>query len=92
MVMTSKNPASVMVLGVISSDGHVMPPHFFSAGLKINQHVYKQVLEDVVVPWMKSVAGDRPFTFQQDSAPAHKAKMVQSWLLESVPHFWPAHI
>ncbi|QQP57858.1 Transposable element tcb1 transposase [Caligus rogercresseyi] len=29
-----------------------------------------------------------PYTFQQDSAPAHKAKLVQSWLKKNVPNFW----
>ncbi|QQP55361.1 Uncharacterized protein FKW44_008510, partial [Caligus rogercresseyi] len=29
-----------------------------------------------------------PYTFQKDSAPAHKAKLVQSWLKKNVPNFW----
>jgi len=90
MVYRSKNPASIMVLGVVSSEGDVMVPHFFEVGLKINQQVYLEVLQDVVVPWMKQVARGRNFTFQQDSAPAHKARSVQSWLLGAVPHFWTA--
>ncbi len=88
VVFRSKNPAGVMVLGVISSEGNIMPPHFFPQGLKVNQDMYLDVLRDVVVPWMKEVAIGRKFTFQQDSAPAHKAKKVQEWLLASVPHFW----
>ncbi|QQP54783.1 Transposable element tcb1 transposase [Caligus rogercresseyi] len=28
------------------------------------------------------------YTFQQDSAPAHKAKLVQSWLKKNMPNFW----
>ena len=92
MVFKTKNLASVMVLGVISSDRHVMRPHFLAVGLRINKKVYKAILEDVVVPWMKGVAGRRPFTFQQDSAPAHKSQLVQSWLLGAVPHFWPASV
>ena len=55
---------------------------------KVNKEVYLDVLRDVVVPWMKSVAGKSKFTFQQESAPAHKAKVVQKWLGRSVPHFW----
>ncbi|QQP39095.1 Uncharacterized protein FKW44_019868, partial [Caligus rogercresseyi] len=42
----------------------------------------------VVVPWMDFVASGTPYTFQQDSAPAHKAKLVQSWLKKNVPNFW----
>ena len=38
------------------------------------------MLEKVVVPWCKSVAGDRPWVWQQDSAPAHMSKKTQAWL------------
>ncbi len=38
--------------------------HFFSVGQKINQKVYRRVLEDMAVLWMKRVAGGRKFTFQ----------------------------
>ncbi|QQP41446.1 Uncharacterized protein FKW44_015816 [Caligus rogercresseyi] len=34
------------------------------------------------------VASGTPYTFQQDSAPAQKAKLVQSWLKKNVPNFW----
>ncbi|QQP51310.1 Transposable element tcb2 transposase [Caligus rogercresseyi] len=37
---------------------------------------------------MDSVASGTPYKFQQDSAPAHKAKLVQSWLKKNVPNFW----
>ncbi|QQP37132.1 Transposable element tcb1 transposase [Caligus rogercresseyi] len=37
---------------------------------------------------MDSVASGTPYTFQQDSAPVHKAKLVQSWLKKNVPNFW----
>ncbi|QQP51699.1 Uncharacterized protein FKW44_013135 [Caligus rogercresseyi] len=38
----------------------------------------------VVVPWMDSVTSGTPYT----SAPAHTAKLVQSWLKKNVPNFW----
>ena len=31
-VMKTKFPATVMVLGVVSSEGHIMPPHIFEVG------------------------------------------------------------
>ncbi|QQP35727.1 Transposable element tcb1 transposase [Caligus rogercresseyi] len=37
---------------------------------------------------MDSVTSGPPYTFQQDSTPAHKAKLVQSWLKKNVPNFW----
>ena len=34
-VMKTKFPATVMVFGVVSSEGHIMPPHIFEVGLKV---------------------------------------------------------
>ncbi|QQP38078.1 Transposable element tcb2 transposase, partial [Caligus rogercresseyi] len=75
MVFRTKNPAAVMVLGVISSEGHPKQ--------KVNQEVYLDVLSNVVKTWIDIVASGRKYTFQQDSAPAHKAKTVQVWLKEN---------
>ncbi|QQP53454.1 Transposable element tcb2 transposase, partial [Caligus rogercresseyi] len=88
MVFRTKNPASIMVLGVICSNGSVMPPHFFCPKEKVNTEVYLNVLKTVVVPWMDSVASGTTYTFQQDSAPVHKAKLEQFWLKKTVPNFW----
>ena len=71
-------PATVMVFGVVSSEGHIMPPHIFEVGLKVNTKVYLDVLKSVVIPWCNQVAGDRPWVWQQDLAPAHKSK--RPWL------------
>ena len=79
-VMKTKFPATVMVFGVVSSEGHIMPPHIFKVGLKINMKVYLDVLKSVVIPWCNQVAGGRPWVWQQDSAPAHKSKETQAWL------------
>ena len=69
-----------MVFGVVSSEGHIMPPHIFEVGLKVNAKVYLDVLKSVVIPWCKQVAGGRPWVWQQDSASAHKSKETQAWL------------
>ncbi|QQP57940.1 Transposable element tcb2 transposase [Caligus rogercresseyi] len=73
---------------MVSSEGHVMPPHFFEPKQKVNQEVYLEVLSNVVKPWIDTVASGRKYTFQQDSAPAHKAKTVQAWLKENT---WPSN-
>ena len=44
-VMKTKFPATVMVFGMVSSEGHIMPPHIFKVGLKINTKVYLDVLK-----------------------------------------------
>ena len=79
-VMKAKFPATVMVLGVVSSEGHIMPPHIFEVGLKVNTKVYLDVLKSVVIPWCNQVAGSKHWVWQQDSAPAHKSKETQTWL------------
>ena len=79
-VMKTKFPATVMVFGVVSSEGHIIPPHIFEVGLKVNTKVYLDVLKSVVIPWCNQVAGGRPWVWQQDSAPANKSKETQAWL------------
>ena len=88
-LMKTKFPATVMVFGVVSSEGHIMPRHIFEVGLKINTKVYLDVLKSVVIPWCNQVTGDRPWMWQQDSAPAHKSKETQAWLLKDCYGFVP---
>ena len=59
-VLKTKFPAKVRVFGVVSSEGHIMPPHIFEVGLKVNTKVYLDVLKSVVIPWCNQVAGSRP--------------------------------
>ena len=66
---TTLRTATVMVFGVVSSEGHIMPPHIFD--LKVNTKVYLDVLKSVMIPWCNQVAGGRPWVWQQDSLPAH---------------------
>ena len=49
-VMKTKFPATVTVFGVVSSEGHIMPPHIFEVGLKVITKVYLDVLKSVVTP------------------------------------------
>ena len=49
-VMKTKFPATVMVFGVFSSEGLIMPPHIFEVDLKVNTKVYLDVLNSVVIP------------------------------------------
>ena len=88
-VMKTKFPAKVMVFGVVSSEGHIMPPHIFEVGLKVNTKVYLNVLKSVVIPWCNQVAGGRPCVWQQDSAPAHNSKETQAGLQKDCYDFVP---
>ena len=88
-VMKTKFPATVMVFGVVSSEGHIMPPHIFEVSLKVNTKVYLDVLKSVVIPWCNQVASGRPWVWQQDSASAHKSKETQAWLQKECYNFVP---
>ena len=48
--MKTKFPITIMVLGVVSSEGEVMPPHFFEPGVRLNADSYVDVLTNVVKP------------------------------------------
>ena len=88
-VMKTKFPTTVMVFGVVSSEGHIMPSHIFEVGLKVNTKVYLDVLKSVEIPWCNQVAGGRPWVWQQDSAPANKSKETQAWLQKECYDFVP---
>ena len=77
-VMKTKFPATVMIFGVVSREGHIMPPHIFEVGLKVNTKVYLDVLKSVVIPWCRQVAGGKLWVWQKDSASAHKSKETQA--------------
>ena len=79
-VMKTMFLATVMIFGMVSSEGHIMPPHIFEVGLKVNTKVDLDVLKSVVIPWCNQVASGKHWLWQQDSAPAHKSKETQVWL------------
>ena len=64
--------------GLVSSEGHIMPPHIFEVGLKVNTKVYLVILKSMVIPWCNQGAGGRPLVWQQDSAQAHNSKETQA--------------
>ena len=88
-VMKTKFPATVMVFGVVSGEGHIMPPHIFEVSLKVNTKVYLDVVKSVVIPWCNRVAGGKPWVWQQDSALVHKSKETQAWLQKECYDFVP---
>ena len=88
-VRKTKFSASVMIFGVVSSEGHIMPPHVFEVSLKVNSKVYLDVLKSAVIPWCNQVACGRPWVWQENSAPAQKSKGTQAWLEKECYDFVP---
>ncbi len=86
-VFRTKKPASVMVFGLVTSEGKKMPLHFFGTKEKVNTKVYLELLTSKVMPWLEeNVEG--PYIFIQDSAPAHKAKKTLKLLADRMHTFW----
>lgn len=69
-------PASVMIWWGVSYEG-VTQLHFCEKGVKTSAPVYQEMLEQVVKPLNTSLFDKNRWIFQQDSAPAHKAKTTQ---------------
>lgn len=87
MATRKQSAPMVMVWAAITVDGRT-PLVFLDRGVKINATVYREkILEAVLKPWANKHFGRRPWTFQQDSAPAHKARVNQEWLKTNIPHF-----
>lgn len=69
--------------------------HFVEPGVKINKEYYQsEILVNIVNPLNDSLFKGAEWTFQQDSAPSHKAVVNQNWLKKHVPNFisveeWP---
>jgi hypothetical protein len=92
IVMKTKFPATLMVLGVVSNKGDMLLPHIFEAGLRVNTEVYIDMLTNVVKPWMDGVAAGRPYIWQKDRAPTHTSKKTQDWCREKLLFFWEKEI
>ena len=91
----SKHPASAMFLGAVASTGEASPPIWFPTGFRLDSDGYIESLKKTLIPWMRRVAAahgpaGRPahIIFQQDSAPAHRAKKTLDFLRSEKLDFW----
>ncbi len=72
------------------------PLVFIDEGVKVDQEVYRTMLEEKLLPWAQEHFGEEDWTFQQDSAPAHRARQTQDWIRLNFPNFitsqkWPPY-
>ena len=52
---------------------------FFSVeGVKINQHVYLEMLKEKLVPWIDAKVGEDGITHQKDGATSHTAILFRN--------------
>lgn len=94
-IQKGHHPASVMVWWGVSYEG-VTNIHFCEKGVKTSALVYQNtVLDSIVKPLNTTLFKNKEWSFQQDSAPGHKAKTTQKWLQDNVRDFikaedWPS--
>ena len=63
-VMQTKVSQTAVVFGCVSSEGDVMPPHFFREGLRLNSDAYVELLITAVKSWITMAANGRPYVWQ----------------------------
>ena len=96
IVTHRQNPRSVMVWGGVCTSSKP-PLIFIDQGVKVNQEVYRRkTVGGVLLPRSQQHFGNRQWTFQQDSAPAHKTRKTEEWCRNKFPDFisaqeWPRY-
>ena len=54
-VTTTKHSASVIMLGVVASNGEKMPPVWFKGGYRLTGADYRDILATKVLPWIRKI-------------------------------------
>ena len=69
--------AFVMAWADVNSTGEKTPLIFIEKGVKINQHVYLNLLKKQLIPWINRMFKETGITLQQDGATSYTANVVQ---------------
>ena len=81
-----------MVWGGVTSTGLKTPLIFLDEDVKINQTIYRGMLEEKVIPWVQETVGEEAVTLQQDEPTSHTAKAVQNWCKTNFKGFWKTEV
>ena len=82
-----QKPVSVMVwAGATSTEGKT-PLIFIEEGVKMNQHVYLDLLRNKLIPWINATFGESGVILQQDGVTSHTANRVQEWCKRNMTGF-----
>lgn len=80
----NKFSIKVMVSAVLSWKGISKPFFVGGSSLKTNSKSYLKHLKEELVPAMKRLYPNNNFTFIQDSAPSHRANIIQNYLRDEL--------
>ena len=68
-----------MVWTGVTNTGEKTPLIFIEEGVKVNQHVYLDLLKNKLVSWINATFGKSGIILQQDGATSHTANRVEEW-------------
>ncbi len=87
-VGAGKQPAKAFMLGVVMSDGKILPPIWCKGGM--NNVAYKHILTRKVFPALQATYGEDGFVWTQDGAPALTRNALHCCLLNKLGSggFW----
>ena len=97
LMMKTKKPSKILIFGLITSNGKVMPAHIFPHKVTVNTSIYLELLDKKVMPWLAaSYPPNTKFMWIQDSAPAHVYKKSMNFLNSNFhvviqPKEWPSN-
>ena len=92
LMFQRQKPASVMDWAGVASTGEKTSLFFIEEGVKVNQHMYLELLGDKLVPWVNTTFGESGITVQQDGATSHTASLVQEWCKRYMVGFLPKEL
>lgn len=90
----AQHPTSVMVWAAVCSAGK-LPLHIIPQGTTVDRFYYRdQILQQVLLPGANLLYPNQQWTFIQDGAPPHTARITQQWCATNLPDFvakddWP---
>ena len=89
ILMKSKHPVHIMVFGVVTSDGDIMPPSSHLA-LYPNIEVYFKCLEEVMLPWIQKSGCWKSNGTLYHATPAGEHSLgCEKTFVATSPNIWP---
>ncbi|CAF0980587.1 unnamed protein product, partial [Brachionus calyciflorus] len=90
LLRTKQGSGSIGIWCCMSNYGLGIFPIFDG---RLNSHGYVDILGNNLLPSMDLLRQEKPFIFQQDNAPCHRAKLVKDWFQEQNIEVlaWPAN-
>ena len=86
-------PVCIIVFGVVTTDGDVLPSFVFPLGLTLNKETYIKCLADVVLTWIDTWLLEDPMSDNRTTIHGIQNRWTQCWLPENfcdhiTPKIW----